>query len=55
MGSRERAFIVQVEGQDIAVPLKRHSNGKVGKHTLNHKYDYEKVFNSLYINPLVEP
>lgn len=52
MGSRERAFVVQVDGQDVAVPRKRVRKDKVGKPAVNHKYDEEKEFNSMYFKPI---
>lgn len=52
MGSRERAFVVQVDGQDIAVPRKRVRKDKVGKPAVNHKYDDEKEFNSMHFKPI---
>lgn len=52
MGSRERAFVVQVDGQDIAVPRKRVRKDKIGKPAVNHKYDDEKEFNSMHFKPI---
>lgn len=54
MGGHSRAFVVQVDGESVAVPRKRVRKDKVGQKPANGKFDEEKQFNSMPFTPIGE-